>query len=52
MINMIVFVITALGVMVLLLWAFRPSFREWIERPKYKMLEDDRRFSSQQQYRE
>jgi hypothetical protein len=46
MINLIVGSITALGFIVLVLWAVRPSFREWVELPKYKMLEDERRFSA------
>jgi hypothetical protein len=26
-------------------WAFRPVARKWFEFPKYKILEDDKRFS-------
>jgi hypothetical protein len=45
MINTIVEVITATAFGILMFWAFRPSAREWFEFPKYKMLEDDKRFS-------
>ena len=45
MINVIVGVITAVAFGCLLSWAFRPSVRKWFEFPKYKMLEDERRFS-------
>jgi hypothetical protein len=45
MINIIVGVITAVAFGCLLYWAFRPSVRKWFEFPKYKMLEDERRFS-------
>ena len=27
-----------------LAWAIRPDLREWIERPKYRFLEDVKRF--------
>jgi hypothetical protein len=45
MINIIVAVITAIVFGILIFWAFRPVARKWFEFPKYKMLEDDRRFS-------
>jgi hypothetical protein len=45
MINTIVEVITATAFGILIFWAFRPVAREWFEYPKYKMLEDDKRFS-------
>jgi hypothetical protein len=45
MIDIIVSVITALALGCLLYWAFRPDVRQWFEFPKYKMLEDERRFS-------
>jgi hypothetical protein len=45
MINAIVGVMTAIAFGVLMFWAFRPVARKWFEFPKYKMLEDDRRFS-------
>jgi hypothetical protein len=45
MIDIIVTVITAIAFGCLLYWAFRPSVRRWFEFPKYKMLEDERRFS-------
>jgi hypothetical protein len=44
MINTIVGVITAIAFGVLIFWAFRPVARKWLEFPKYKMLEDDKRF--------
>jgi hypothetical protein len=49
MINIIVGVITAIAAGFLLFWAFRPSFRKWVELPKYKMLKEERRFSEDQQ---
>ena len=45
MINTIVEVITLTAFSILIFWAFRPVAREWFEYPKYKMLEDDERFS-------
>ena len=45
MINTIVEVITGTAFGILIFWAFRPVAREWFEYPKYKMLEDDKRFS-------
>jgi hypothetical protein len=36
----------------LLYWAFRPAVRKWFEFPKYKMLEDERRFSEVDTVRE
>jgi hypothetical protein len=52
MINIIVGVITALAVAFLLFWTFRPSFRKWIELPKYKMLEREERFSEERKKRD
>jgi hypothetical protein len=45
MIDTIVGVITAIAFGILIFWAFRPVARKWFEFPKYKMLEDDKRFS-------
>lgn len=45
MIDIIVGVITAIALGCLLYWAFRRAVRQWFEFPKYKMLEDERRFS-------
>jgi hypothetical protein len=45
MINTIVGLITAIAFGILIFWVFRPVARKWFEFPKYKMLEDDRRFS-------
>jgi hypothetical protein len=45
MINAIVGVITAIACGILIFWAFRPVTRKLFEFPKYKMLEDDKRFS-------
>ena len=45
MIDIIVAVITAIAFGCLFYWAFHPSVRKWFEFPKYKMLEDERRFS-------
>jgi hypothetical protein len=46
MINIIVGIITGIAVGFLLLWICRPSLREWFEMPKYKMLEEEKRFSA------
>ena len=45
MINTIVEVITAIAFGILIFWILRPVARTWFEFPKYKMLEDDKRFS-------
>ena len=52
MIDIIVSVITAIALGCLLYWAFRPAVRQWFEFPKYKMLEDERRFSDVDKVRE
>ena len=44
MINIIVAIVTVIAAGFLLLWIFRPSFRKWVEQPKYTMLENDERF--------
>jgi hypothetical protein len=45
MINIIVGVITAIAFGILIFWGLRPAAREWFEFPKYKMLEDEKRFA-------
>jgi hypothetical protein len=45
MINTIVGVITAIAFGILIFWVSQPVARKWFEFPKYKMLEDDKRFS-------
>ena len=45
MIDIIVGVISAIAFGTLILWAIRPAARKWFEFPKYKMLEDEKRFS-------
>ncbi len=44
MINIIVGLVTAIAFVFLLVWIFRPSFRKWVELPKYTMLANDERF--------
>ena len=44
MMNLIVIVISAIMLGLLLLWWRWPAFRVWIERPKYYMLRQERRF--------
>jgi hypothetical protein len=44
MINLIVFVISAIMLALLLVWWRWPAFRIWIEAPKYFMLRQERRF--------
>ena len=48
MINLIVAASTAIGAGFLLFWIVRPSFRVWMEMPKYTMLEQERRFTGTQ----
>ncbi|GAC1435928.1 MAG: hypothetical protein NVS1B11_24590 [Terriglobales bacterium] len=43
MINIIVIVITAIGVGLVLVWILSPNFRRWSELPKYRMLEQDQK---------
>jgi hypothetical protein len=45
MIDTIVGAITAIAFGIFIFWASQPVTRKWFEFPKYKMLEDDRRFS-------
>jgi hypothetical protein len=45
MIDIIVGTISAVALGCLLYWASRPVARHWFEFPKYKMLEDEKRFS-------
>jgi cbb3-type cytochrome oxidase subunit 3 len=45
MIDIIVASITTIALGCLLYWAFRPALRQWFEYPKYKMLEDEKKFS-------
>ena len=49
MINIIVAIVTAIAAGFLLLWILRPSFRSWVEQPKYTMLENDQRFKEAEQ---
>ena len=44
MINVIVAIVTIIAAGFMLLWILRPSFRKWVEQPKYTMLANDRRF--------
>jgi hypothetical protein len=44
MINFIVVASTAIGVGFVVFWTFWPWFRKSAERPKYTVLENDRRF--------
>jgi hypothetical protein len=48
MINLIVIVISAIMLGLLLVWWRSPAFRVWIERPKYWMLGQERRFEDQE----
>jgi hypothetical protein len=52
MIDIIVGTISAVALGCLLYWASRPVARHWFEFPKYKMLEDERRFSEVDKVRE
>jgi len=44
MINLIVISISAVMLVLLLVWWRWPAFRAWIEAPKYSMLRQERRF--------
>jgi hypothetical protein len=44
MINFIVGTVSAMAVGFVLFWIFRPSFRKWVEQPKYTVLENHRQF--------
>lgn len=44
MINVIVAIVTLIAAGFLLLWILRPSFRNWVERPKYTMLQNEKQF--------
>ncbi len=48
MINIIVAIVTIIAAGFLLLWILRPSFRKWVEQPKYTMLANDKRFDEHQ----
>ena len=52
MIDLIVSIISAIALGCLLCWAFRPAIRQWFEFPKYKMLEDEKRFSGSDKERD
>lgn len=41
MINAIVIVVTLFALAFVLVWILRPSFRKWVEAPKYTMLEKE-----------
>ena len=45
MIDIIVGVIGGIAFGTLIFWVIRPVARKWFEFPKYKMLEDEKRFS-------
>ena len=45
MIDIIVGVISGIAFGTLIFWLIRPVARKWFEFPKYKMLEDEKRFS-------
>jgi hypothetical protein len=49
MINFIVGIISVMAAGFVVVWIARPSFRKWIEQPKYTVLENDRRFKETQQ---
>lgn len=49
MINVIVAIVTLIAAGFLLLWILRPSFRKWVEQPKYTMLENNQRFRDAEQ---
>ena len=49
MINFIVGIISVMAAGLVVVWITRPSFRKWIEQPKYTVLENDRRFKETKQ---
>ena len=44
MINAIVIIVTSFAFACVLMWILRPSFRKWVEAPKYTMLEKEAQF--------
>jgi hypothetical protein len=44
MIDFIVGLISVIAAGFVSLWILRPSFRKWVEQPKYTVLENDQRF--------
>lgn len=42
--DIIVYLSLALTAAFVIAWAIRPDLREWIERPKYRFLENVRRY--------
>jgi hypothetical protein len=49
MINFIVVIISVFAIGFLVLWILQPSFRTWVERPKYMVLENDQRLNETKQ---
>ena len=47
MFAIIVIALTAVVLVFVVVWLLRPGFRRWIEAPKYRMLEQERRFSGE-----
>jgi hypothetical protein len=44
MINLIVTGVSAFALLFVILWIFVPKFRASVERPKYRMLDSERRY--------
>jgi uncharacterized membrane protein YqjE len=51
MINLIVAGVSLLALLFVVLWLFVPRFRNAVEQPKYRMLENERRFRQRDQWR-
>jgi hypothetical protein len=51
MINFIVVIVSVFAIGFLVLWILQPSFRTWVERPKYMVLENDQRLNETKQNR-
>jgi len=47
MFTLLVAALTGVVVLFVIVWLLRPGFRRWIEAPKYRMLEQERRFSTE-----
>jgi hypothetical protein len=49
MINLIVTGVSLFALLFVVLWIFVPRFRNSVERPKYRMLENERRFTNREE---
>ena len=50
MVDLIVFLSIAFGVVFFLIWLVRPDLRAWIERPKYRFQSNVQSYDQRQQH--